>query len=249
MKQTVMRTRPAAQPARKVPAPARKPPAPEISNREKAKAGRRSRIISAVRDIIRDHGADALSMKEIGRRAGVSTSTVFNLFGSKHALMLQVFEGDLRSYQAQVHKLESKDALDRLFDAVRMVNESFAREPEFHRHVFLNIYGGPDLELRSGFRGSRVPFWENLVKEAVAEGFLRADTPTQIFAAGLGHIARAVVMDWAVGEISLDQLEVETGYGFAIALSAIARKSALPRLQEKVAHYARNHRFYPGAQE
>ena len=56
--------------------------AEDIGRREQAKAERKLRIVRAARDLIRETGHTDLSMRALSKRADVSLSTPYNLFGS-----------------------------------------------------------------------------------------------------------------------------------------------------------------------
>ena len=55
--------------------------------REDKRDAQRERILDAARERFADRGFDAVTMSEIAARAGVARATVFNHFGSKHALV------------------------------------------------------------------------------------------------------------------------------------------------------------------
>ena len=88
----------------------------EPGKREQAKAERRSRIVHAARDLIRETGDTNLSMRMIAKRADVSLATPYNLFGSKHAVVLAVFE-DERDFTERFSKIKAENAIERIFEA------------------------------------------------------------------------------------------------------------------------------------
>ncbi|MFX8339372.1 helix-turn-helix domain-containing protein, partial [Acinetobacter baumannii] len=67
------------------------------NRRDTAKAERRSRIIKAARDLIRETGDAGLSMRALAAKAGVSLATPYNLFGSKRAVLVAVLE-DIKGF-------------------------------------------------------------------------------------------------------------------------------------------------------
>ncbi len=60
----------------------------------------RTRILEAARALFGEHGSGDVTMAEVARQAGVSRATVFNHFGSKHALVEAVTEGVFAGYEA-----------------------------------------------------------------------------------------------------------------------------------------------------
>ena len=60
----------------------------------------RTRILEAARALFGEHGSGDVTMAEVAQQAGVSRATVFNHFGSKHALVEAVTEGVFAGYEA-----------------------------------------------------------------------------------------------------------------------------------------------------
>jgi len=103
--------------------------------REQAKAERRTRIVRAARDLIRETGDTDLSMRMIAKRARVSLTTPYNLFGSKRAVVLAVFE-DERDFVVRFSQLKAANALDRIFDAHDLAMRYFIEDPDFYRTLW-----------------------------------------------------------------------------------------------------------------
>lgn len=82
--------------ASRVPSPA-DPTAPEQTS---PLAQARLRILDAARGLFTVRGSDGVTMAEVAEAAGVSRGTVFNHFGSKHALVEAITEGVLAGYVA-----------------------------------------------------------------------------------------------------------------------------------------------------
>ncbi|MBT4494698.1 MAG: helix-turn-helix transcriptional regulator, partial [Gammaproteobacteria bacterium] len=50
---------------------------------------RRHRILSAARDMVADHGYEGMVMSQVADRAGVSPTTLYNLFNTKDQLVME----------------------------------------------------------------------------------------------------------------------------------------------------------------
>jgi AcrR family transcriptional regulator len=57
------------------------------TGREQQRTSQRERILDAARFLFASRGFDAVAMSDVAERAGVARATVFNHFGSKHALV------------------------------------------------------------------------------------------------------------------------------------------------------------------
>ncbi|UJA21771.1 TetR/AcrR family transcriptional regulator [Thermoleophilia bacterium SCSIO 60948] len=68
--------------------------------RERADAAEnRRRILEAARRLLRDHGAEALTMQAVAEAAGVGKGTVFHRFGSRDGLTEALIDDYMRDFQ------------------------------------------------------------------------------------------------------------------------------------------------------
>jgi AcrR family transcriptional regulator len=210
-------------------------PAPEATRREQAKSERRGRIVEATCALLREVGIEDLSMKMLAARAEVSLSTVYNLFGSKQAVLATVFDLDLLKYAQLVGEARSQDALERIFDSVDIAAELYRGDPGFYRATMWRwLGGGADPFLNAALREPRIQFWRAMIAHAVAEGLLKPSADPAVLAALVVHIFGGVLADWIAGEITVDQLRTEAKFGFAIAFSPFAAPAAASRLRERI---------------
>lgn len=210
-------------------------PAPPTSRREEAKSGRRGRIVDAACALLREADVDELSVKTIAARAGVSVSTVYNLFDSKEEVLASVFDLDLAQFEQRVAAGRSQDALARIFDAIDIAAELYRADPGFYRAIMWRMPGGAgDPALSVALRAPRNRFWRAMVEAAVAEGHLKPRTDPAVLAALLIQIFGGVLSNWVAGEITTDQLRAQARFGFAVALSAFASRPAAGRLRGQI---------------
>lgn len=205
------------------------------SRREQAKDERRARIVDAAGSLLREYDLASVSVTLIAQRAKVSPATVYNLFGTKAAVLLRVYDRDLEIYQEHVAKAHSANTLAIIFDALTIAADFYRRDPAFYREAM--VVRAPtegESELLSIVRGSRQAFWENLVGAAIDDDFLQPETDARRLGLLLAHIMMGSLADWITGLISLDQLESNTRYGFAVALSPFAQPKAAKLLQKQL---------------
>jgi AcrR family transcriptional regulator len=202
------------------------------SRREQAKSGRRQRILEATYALLREGGLEKVTVTAIAARSGLSAATVYNLFGSKGAILSQVFDLDLHAFEERVAKAPSADSLDRIFDAIAIAADLYRGDPSFYRLTMVARGGArQDSRFDSTIREPRMRFWRRLVEQAIAEGGLNPATDAAIVSVLLVQIAAGVLMDWAADAISVDQLEIETSFGFAAALTSFAGRPAQAKLR------------------
>jgi AcrR family transcriptional regulator len=206
--------------------------APDGSRRERAKQERRTRIVNATHDLLREVGVEDLSMKAVAARAGVSLSTVYNLFESKQAILARVFDQDLARFEALVGAAPAHDVLDRIFDALDIAADLYEADPAFYRAImWRRPSGGGDLKLQTTLREPRIRFWRTMVAAAIREGWLRPGADPAVVGALMIQISGGVLGDWIAGDISIQTLRKEIKLGFAAALAPFATRAAAPRLR------------------
>jgi AcrR family transcriptional regulator len=207
----------------------------EPSRREQAKSGRRARIIEAAHDLLREVDMEGVSVKAIAQCSGLSPATVYNLFGTKGAVLAQVFDLDLQAFERRVAGAGSQDGLDRFFDAIAIAADLYRSDPNFYRLTMV-ARGGvrADPRLAAIVREPRVRFWRGLVQQAIDEGALRPDADAAALGIVLVQITAGALLDWAADVTTADQLEIETSFGFAAALASFAAKPAQIRLRRRM---------------
>jgi AcrR family transcriptional regulator len=204
-----------------------------MGSREQSKQQRRDSIVRAARELMEQTGHTGFSMRALARRAGVSIATPYNLFGSKQAIMFAILEAELAGYGERLRRARA-DELDRFFRSVSLVRAMYAGAPAFHRAILVAIYseGGP--EFRSMFSGPIHAHWRAMVERCIGAGYLADAVEPNAFAVNLGQTFFSCILEWAYGQISLDELEARVQYGFALALLGMATPAAAERLRGRV---------------
>ncbi len=209
----------------------------ESGRREQAKAERRSRIVRAARDLIRETGDTDLSMRMIARRAGVSLTTPYNLFGSKRAVVLAVFE-DERDFVVRFGRLQAANALDRIFDAHDLAMRYFIEDPEFYRTLWkalLNTHGADSTGLATPERLERNrAAWRALLEAAQAEGLLEPTLSSDLLERSLSSFANGTLLAWAMGALSTVALGPSTALGYALVLRGAATPAGAEILRSQI---------------
>lgn len=203
-----------------------------MSNREEAKHKRRRQIVRAARALMQQTGDTGFSMRALAEQAGVSIATPYNLFGSKQTIMFAVLDDDLEHYQKRLAKVRG-DELDTFFKAVSVTTALFATEPSFYGAVLLAVYNDGGREFRSMFGGPRHAMWRGFVVDAIDAGYLVAEVEPDAFAINLGRSFFSAILEWANGQISLQELDAWAQYGFALSLGAMSTAKSAARLREK----------------
>lgn len=212
----------------------------EPGKREQAKSERRSRIVRAARDLIRETGDTDLSMRMIAQRAEVSLATPYNLFGSKHAVVLAVFE-DERDFVVRFSKLKASNAIDRIFDAHTLATGYFTEDPGFYRPLWralLDTQGGDSTGLATPERLERNRAgWRALIEDAQAEGLLDRSVSSDMLERTLSTMANGAMLSWVMGMLATTELLPSTALGYAFVMRGAATPAGARILQEKIDLY------------
>jgi AcrR family transcriptional regulator len=204
------------------------------SRRERGKDARRSLIVDAAYALLREVGVDDLSVKMIADRADVSAATVYNLFGAKGAVLTKVYERDFESFIAKFASAASPNALDAIFDSIRVAADLYRTDPSFYRGMSIrNPRAERDLVI--SVQGPREAFWRELLARAVREGDLTPAAGNDLVPLVMLQASGGAFGYWCADLISLEEMELQTCYGFALLLMGLARPSGRTKLQARLA--------------
>ena len=224
--------------------------ADDLGKRELAKAERRSRIVGAARDLIRETGDTDLSMRTLAQRAEVSLSTPYNLFGSKRAVVLAVLE-DERDFAKRFRRLDAANSIERIFAAHELAFSYYANDPDFYRTLWralLSTTSEDDMGLATPERLAQTrAIWHDMVQAAAADGYLLTDHPVELVLQSMAHITGGALMSWAMGSQSTQHLTPSVGLGYALCLNGAATPEGQSLLAPHIeAYQAALSDFAPG---
>jgi AcrR family transcriptional regulator len=162
--------------------------------REAARDDVRARIVEAARDIVSAEGLDALSMRALGGRVGVSAATIYLHFQDKDELLRSVMEEGFKRLGATVAEESSRlsagaSPLDHLACSARAYAR-FALENTGYFRAMFEVPAVPHVSCcPAPQKVGRVSHEEAtaLLRQAAAEGELTRDEPE-----------RAAVMGWGL---------------------------------------------------
>lgn len=208
--------------------------ADHLKGRERGKQARRTRIIEATIELLREVGVARTSMTLIAGRAGVSPSTPYNLFGTKADILASVFDQDLRSFESSIANLRSTNALDRVFKAIGIAASLYKSDPDFYRATMFLTDTRRNQAIHLSLYTPRMDFIQRMVEDLIAEEFIVLGVDSAVFAVSLAQLANGVLFDWYMNRISPDRLRDETEFGFAVALRAVATPRARKSLEQRI---------------
>ena len=161
----------------------------------------RSRIITAAHELAVDGGHSSVQIREIAKRTGISSATIYKQFSSKDLLIAEMQLAWTRELKAVMPRLVGSTAAERILSLVRRACRSLERSPELGKAITLTL-GSSDPEVRR-CRDEEYLIWADLIRELLAtEPFDTEEVIDLLSLAWSGSAFR-----WAHGLWSIDRMK------------------------------------------
>ncbi len=167
----------------------------------------RARILDAARRLFAAHGFDEITMADVADEAGVARATVFNHFGSKHALIEAITEDVIAYY----HGMLRNALADETAPTPALVRALFAgmgagieEDRRFYRAVFREI-AKVRLGLDEGGVGQRageaaIALLVQLLARGQARGELSRAYRAEDLASAFDSMVNGTITHWLYGD-------------------------------------------------
>lgn len=177
--------------------------------RAQRRADQRAVLLEAARQLFAERGPEEVTMAEVAAAAGVARATVFNYFGSKHALIEGITEDVLRGYQTLLEGVLAErnepvpTLLRRLFD---LMGVGIEHDRHFHRAVFREI-AKLSLGIDEGGPGQRARELNlerllHLMTRGQARGELSPDHRPEDLASAFDSLVFGTITHWLYDDAS-----------------------------------------------
>jgi AcrR family transcriptional regulator len=175
--------------------------------RETSKLDKRRRISEAARAVFTEFGYKGANMREIAKRAGVATGTLFLYAPDKRSLLLWMVSEDLdriteATFAAVTERQAQDELLDQLLTMFQPRYEYWAIDPELSLHALQELVIERDVQGTAGsglHAQQRFAMQEHVRDLVVAQqrrGRVRADVAPNLVARLLLAIFNAAVRTW-----------------------------------------------------
>lgn len=193
----------------------------DLTTRPKVRDRNRRRVLEAAREMVAAGGLDALSMRALADRAGVSATTLYNLFGTKDGIVHALATDILREVDAGFDHIVDDDPIEQLRARLLLLVEVVIdRAPP---SLVSAVLEDPVLTEQINAQWASHTLVEDALRDAMEQGFLVDDLDAALVAehvrSGLLHQQRM----WAAGVIDDTRYRAAAAYAIDIALVAIAR--------------------------
>jgi AcrR family transcriptional regulator len=151
-------------------------------------------IIEAARDLIAEGGIEALSMRGVADRVGISATAIYHHFANKQALVDQVVGRAFEQFGSDLERAMRQHAKGSL-ERVAALGEAyirFAMEHGAYFRVIFSIAAPNPREVEELPYGAGYPLLRQTVVEAMEAGTMRAGDP-DLMAHYLWSLAHGIV--------------------------------------------------------
>ncbi len=189
---------------------------------EEHKAERRTRIQAAARKLVGTHGYEGLTMRELARAARVSVPTLYNLFGSKDAILMAELASAAPRIAAHVHTGDSFFSRGQaaLEAGLKLIEES----PAFYRAVIQMAITSPEIApMRRRAEEAFIAIMASNLTAAKAAGQLAAWADPWLVARHAFAQYMACFLAWGIGELEWKLFRAAALSGIAHVMVGAAR--------------------------
>jgi AcrR family transcriptional regulator len=226
----VQRNDPAASPTAGATAASARPLAGvvDIGARPKVRDRNRRRVLDAARELVAASGLDALSMRTLAERAGVSATTLYNLFGTKDGIIRALATDILGVIDDACEHIVDDDPIEQLrARLMRLVDLVIAEAPP---SLVSAVLEDAVLTEQINAQWASRSAVEDAIRDAATRGYLddvlEPDLAAEHIRASLLHQQRL----WAAGVTDDATYRAAAAYAIDIALLALARGATRDRL-------------------
>jgi AcrR family transcriptional regulator len=203
--------------------------------REQKKEGRRSAIIEAAEALIRESGTTGFSMVELGKKAGLSTVTTYNLIGSKAAVFEVLLNRCMDRVQtAALFPRDRSDPFKHIFQAADNAVRIYTSDPVLYRPLMRFLLGIPDPTHRPGFMNRGFRFWRTVVQELVDAEYLRDGLEANDVARDFQMYFAGAIVYWVHDQLDASQFRAQVRHGTALRLLALGHEDVADQLLREV---------------
>ena len=193
------------------------------SKRQQASDERRRRVVKAAAELIGERSDGAFTMQELAERSGVSLATPYNLFGSKAAVLGQVFARQIEGYQ-QGQPLAEPSVADRLRTAVDRLVSAFETHPTFFRNLWLALGSLSPVEHKELIVPVSDDLLQPLVKGLVRDELIDTQVPEAVITITIVRVFEAHFEQWAAQSSPVTLLRENLLSSLALCLLGVCQE-------------------------
>ena len=204
--------------------------------RQANKRLRRQHILNIAKNLIATEGFEAFTLTQLAREAGVSSPTVYNLFGKKDDIFQELVSEMVTTIGVALSNPDMSDPIAGAEAFTDNLLHLYQQDEAFYRAAFLaadrtRLF---DHELPTGIFHQSLQIAKRICADAKANGFLYGNIETAKLAEQLFACQRLARQDWVNGYIDLKRYRKQVLIGMYITYAADARPDFHKRLCEEI---------------
>ena len=206
------------------------------STRTKNMATRRNAILREARSLIAIEGFEALKIRDLAEKAGLTVPTIYNLIGGKREILKTIID-DLVEQLRIIQTQAVAGSVEQSFaNQINDLADHFAEDEPYFKAAFI-AGDRSGLFEQSSDHGIFAHFVQQPIdacKLAVQEKLLRGNIPPEILGQQIYGCYRLARQDWANGYFNLNQFKTQALTGIFLCLAADANPAFRTRLLKQI---------------
>lgn len=194
---------------------------------------RRQRIIEAARTLIAAGGMSSLSMRKLGAEAGLSVTTLYNLFGNSDGILSALIDDTIdRVDEALERKAQREDPLEQCHAAIIVSVQCMIEDAAIYCPLGIARY---ERLARAGAEERRVSdraaaIVAVSIERAITQGQLTDQLDPHHLAQQMFTTWDRAFVHWAFGLIDEAEFRTRALYGMYVVLLGIATDTVRPQI-------------------
>ncbi len=198
------------------------------------KAERKARIGKVARQLVAERGYEGLTMRELAQKARVAVPTLYNLFGSKDAILVAELEASARLIGAQL-PIGGDSFFARGMAAFEMGMRLVEDSPDFYRACMQMFLTSPELiEMRQQIEDAHIAVMASNLTAAKAAGQLAEWAQPAIVARHMFALYISTLIAWGLGELDTATFRTAALSGTCHLLAGVARGQFAADVEAKI---------------
>lgn len=206
----------------------------DVKNLTVVQRERRERILSSTREQLSKLGYEGLNMRDLAVDAEVSTSTLYNLYQSKDALILVALEDLLSGLNEQVIA-RGVTGLDRVSLRAQVIAQQIVDTPQYAEAMGRMLFGAePSDPIVTALIGGTMENHSGALDEMIEAGELKADVDRAFLQRSLASVGWSTILMWMKGYVALQDFKREYHRSVLLALLPWVTPETEQRIRDMV---------------
>jgi AcrR family transcriptional regulator len=202
---------------------------------EEHKSERKSRILAAARKLIADKGYEALSMRTLAHASRVSVPTLYNLFGSKHAILAAEMQETFANIARALATVPSGDAIDRAAALLEAGLRNMLDVPDYNRALVHIMLSHRETDpIRHDIEDRYIDMMAANLAAGQADGELADWFDSYVLARQMFATFMTSMLGWASGDLDDDDFRNAAAFGQSLLLLGVARGECRSKLEQRI---------------